>query len=859
MVGISSGEAKKRQILYGFNEIEHTSSVVWWKVLFNQLKSPLIGILIIAAAVTFLMADYLDSFVILLAVILNSLLGFFQEFKAEKTIESLQRLLDPMAKVMRDGQWIEIDARDVVVGDLIRLEIGQTVPADGILVREDGMFVNESILTGESVDVEKLDFTGEVKTTGDWFEKMPSKYKVYMGTTIATGIGEAIITKIGKNTRLGSIATAVVVQNDDQTPLQKKLSKLATQLSIIVGCIAMVIFVMGLAVGDELREIFPAAVALAVSAIPEGLLVGLTVILAVGMRRILKRKAVVRRLVSAETLGGVDVICLDKTGTITVGEMRPVGPVVSNDKDIFDQMKKLKKIDNLAWQKIVSGCVLCNDERDPLEIGMWQWARNELGKNEFERFKNQYERVDGVPFDPKTKYVVTLSKNRKNGSGLVFLSGAPEVCLSYSNLKEAEKKKWLEVFSFVGSKGYRMVAFCYRNLSSRYVKNKIEKSMTRDMLWAGIICFEDPVRNSVRASLLKAKNAGIDLKVITGDYKETAWAVLAKLGLVSTEFDVNQVITGDDIAKAVSGGKTTSSFADKMEKAVLFARTSPIQKRWIVDALQSKGHVVAMTGDGVNDAPALKRADIGIVVNKASDVAKQTADLVLLDNNFNTVLAAVEEGRVIMDNLRKVILYLMADSLSAVFLTLLSILFGSPLPLTASHILWGNLISDGLPYIALAFEKKEPNILKRKPNHSSGKLLDGFSIFLMFLISGMSGALSFGVFVFYLNYLQVGLLYSRTMAYLLWGTITLITPFSLRTLKKNIWHTRPSDNWLLVGGVFAGFFMMLAVVMIPQLAVIFRLTRVSGYDAILVAVLATTVIVVTEACKTVKISEAKKE
>jgi P-type Ca2+ transporter type 2C len=859
MLGLSTTEAKKRQLLYGFNEIERASRVIWWQILFNQLKSPLIGVLVTAAVVTFLMGDLLDCFVIVLAVVINALLGFVQEYKAEKSIESLQKLLDPLAKVLRDGEWIEVDAREVVVGDIVRLEIGQTVPADGILIREDGMFINESILTGESVNVEKMDFVGEVKMTHGWYEKMPTRYKTYMGTTVAVGIGEAMVMKIGQDTRLGSIANAVVDQEEDLTPLQRELSRLAKQLSVLVMIVAVVILVLGLLAGDDIKEMFPAAVALAVSAIPEGLLVGLTVILAVGMRRILQRKAVVRRLVSAETLGSVDVICLDKTGTITMGEMRPVGPLSSLDKDFFEQLKHLNKLDNIAWQKIIAGCVFCNDERDPLELGMWQWAKKELGMKRFEQLKSSYERVDGIPFDPKTRFIATLSKEKKTGKGLVFLSGAPEVCLAHSNLSQKEKERWHDMFAFVGSKGYRMVAFCYRSVAAKYVKGKIDKSMLRDMLWAGIICFEDPVRNSVKTSLLKTQKAGIDLKIITGDYKETAWAVLAKLGLVPFEFDSKKVVTGSDIESSMKGNKLDKVFEDKVQQAILFARTTPSQKKWIVEALQDKGRTVAMTGDGVNDAPALKKADIGIVVNMASDVAKQTADLVLLDNNFNTVLSAIEEGRAIMDNLKKVVLYLMSDSFSAVFLVLLSILTKSPLPLSASHILWGNLISDGFPYIALAFEKKEKGLLLRKPKDSKKGLLEPFGIFLMFSVSGMSGLLSFIVFKFYLNFLNVDLIYARTMAYMLWGTITLMTPFSLRSLIRNIWQTKLDENWLLVGSVVLGFGMLVSVVWVPQLAILFGLTPIGLYDFLLVMVLGLFVIVVTEIAKMVRIATSLRE
>ena len=820
--GLTKEEARRERKIFGKNEILKKNEVRWWQVVFNQVKSPLIYVLLLAAGATFLMKEYVDSLVIMVAVVLNTVLGFVQEFKAEKSLESLSKLLSTKALVKREGKWMKINASLLVPGDVVRLEIGRTVPADGVLVKEDGVFMSEAILTGESVPVEKKTFElGESFKKGEygWYGKVKSVYKGFMGTVVEKGIGELLVVKTGNKTRMGKIAKNVVRKEIQETPLQKRLKVLSKQLAILVGLISFFVFIVGVFSGREVLEVFETAVALAVAAIPEGLVISLTVILTVGMGRILKEKALVRKLLAAETLGGVDVICLDKTGTITIGEMKAVGGVVNPSAKVLERLECGKSV-TCDW--LVKGAVLCNDLRDPLETAMEKWAEEGLRKN----FNEKHPRVDGLPFDHKFRYIATLHDFVDEKSQIEFISGAPEVVLSKCEVGKKDKKDWSKAFKKLGNKGYRLVGFGYKKTKG---KKKLSRDQIKGYKWVGVVVYEDPVREGVKESLKGASKAGIDVKVITGDYKETAWAVLSQAGLVEGKIDERQVMVGKDL-EGLDDGVVSGRLMRRVEKTVLFARITPEQKLLIVKILQDLGHTVAMTGDGVNDAPALKQADIGIVVSEASDVARETADMVLLNNDFDTVLAAVEEGRGIFDNLKKVLLYLLADAFAGILLVVASLFLGWPLPLLAVQILWVNLISDGFPYLALTVEPKEQGLLARKPIGKDVKILDKEMMGLVAVISVVAGAMTLGVFGWYYFVLERSLELSRTLAFTMLGVNSLFYVFSSRSLTKPIWKVNFFKNPWLIAGVLAGATMQLFAVYLPVLQKVFRTVPLGLYE-----------------------------
>jgi Ca2+-transporting ATPase len=551
-------------------------------------------------------------------------------------------------------------------------------------------------------------------------------------------------------------------------------------------------------------EIFATAVAVAVSAIPEGLAVSLTVILAIGMQRIFKRKSLVRKLVAAETLGSVTVICADKTGTLTEGKMRVVKAAMGETGE--------ERTSKEGAAFLVRSAILCNDRRDPLEIGMMEWARERLRQvkglaKSVEAMQEEYPRLDEIPFDPKKKYIATLHKREGLVRNLLLVSGAPEVLVRRSDLSKKKQEEWLKKLHEEGEKGYRLVGFAYREIK----KKRFTDGDVKDLKCVGYLAFVDPVRKGVKEALGAAKRAGIKVKVITGDYRPTAEAVLRKLGIGGKKLKEEQVMEGHELEKI-----TEEKLKERIGKVVLFTRINPEQKLKIIQVLQEKREVVAMTGDGVNDAPALKKADIGVVVESASAVAKETADMVLLDSNFATIVAAVEEGRGIFVNLRKIILYLLSDAFAEVILVLGSMVLGLPLPITAAQILWINLVDDGLPDFALALEPKPADLMSQKPAGHKRKLLDLEIKLLIGLISAVTGSLALLVFWIYWK-MSGNLDLARTMSFTLLAVSTLLYVFSCKSLKEPLWREKIFDNKWLLGAVGIGASFQLMALYLPSL------------------------------------------
>lgn len=771
-LGITSNEARKRLEELGPNELikrRHFSEI---KLFASQFKSPLVYILVLAGLVTFFLREFTDTIVIFAAVFLNTILGFWQEKKAQKALVALRSLLAPKAKVIRDGKQQEIEAKKLVPGDLVVLTIGARVPADGVLVEETDLSVNEAILTGESMPVEKR--------ATDSLNQAERENQAFMGTTIVTGIAKMVVTQTGMTTAMGRIGERVEELEEERTPLQIQLDKLATILALLVGMIAIIIFLFGKFLDYEPVEIFTISVAVAVAAIPEGLVVTLTVILALGMQRILKRKAIVRKLLAAETLGSVSVICADKTGTLTEGKLQVV------KEDFTDKELGMK------------AAILCNDMRDPLEVAMWQWAEKSLDPK---KLQAEYPRFDEVPFSPQTKIIATLH------SQLLIVSGAPEVILSQSKLNKEVQQKWQKKFDDYGDKSYRLVGFGFKKIKGE--KKKINKEDLKDFEWLGILVYEDPVREGVKKALRECQEAGIKVKVITGDYLSTARAVLRQL-----EFKLDsptQVIEGAELEKL-----SEKELAKIVDRVVLFARTNPEQKLKIVQALKENNEVVAMTGDGVNDAPALKQADIGIVVGEASDVARETADMVLLDSQFSTIVQAIEEGRNIFENIKKVTLYLLSCSFTEIILIGGSLLFRLPLPLAAGQILWINLVQDSLPAMALAFEPKEEGLMKERPRKKEAAFLDPQMKVLIFVIGIITDLFLLGL-VIAASKERLPFRFSQTMIFTSLGIISSFTIFACRSLRKPIFKYNFLSNKFLVGSVLLGLFLLGLAVYFPPL------------------------------------------
>ena len=748
--GLSGKEAAERLKKYGLNLLPEKTPPSQLSLFITQLKSPLVYVLLFAALVTLAIGHFSDSFIIFLAVFINTILGFIQEKRASDALYALKSYIADKSTVIRDGKRVTVDTSSIVVGDFVVLNQGVKVPADGKLIFANRLYLDESIITGESTPV--------LKDKND---------TAFMGATVSVGQGIMRIEKTGISTKIGKIAEQVQ-KTDEDTPLQKQLKSFSKKLVVVIVVLTTIVFIIGLVRGENLVEIFTTSVALAVSSIPEGLLVSLTVILAIGMQKILRRRGLVRELSSAETLGGVTTICVDKTGTLTQGKMQMTDYV--GDKEA------------LAKQAL-----LANDLDDPLVIAAFEWGRTII-----KDFIQEHPRLDSIPFSPKERYFMSLH-SWPGSSNIIFINGAPDLLLERCTLSENDKEEIGKTIDDLAGQGKRLIG-----LAKKMVTNKkkilVEADAKSDLEWVGLLAFSDPVRIGVSEALGQAKEAGIKVIVVTGDYASTSEFVLSEIGMPVTK---EEIITGSQLEKM-----TIEELARKVKSTRLFARTTPDQKLNIVEALKANGEVVAMMGDGVNDAPALHKADIGIVVEEATDVAKESADLVLLDSNFATIIAAIEEGRGIFDNIRKIILYLMSDAFGEIIVVIGGILVGLPLPVTAVQILWINLISDGFPNLALTIDPRRSGIMKEKPRSSKEPLMSLWMILLISFISLVSGLAAL-LFFYYVYRNSSNIALARSVAFATLGLNSLFYVFAVRTLTVPFWKNNLFENrWLILAALF---------------------------------------------------------
>ncbi len=771
--GLTSKEAKKKLDKYGPNEIKRQQKVTWLPILVNQFRSPLIYILFFAGILSLVLGELIDAGVIFLAVLVNTGLGFFQEYKSEKAIESLRKIVKPKAVVVRGGQKEEIKAVNIVPEDIVIVKRGQTVPADGKVIKSKDFYVNEAILTGESRPVAKKE-----------------EEKVFMGSTVVSGTVEFRVTKTGKKTRMGQIASKLKGTVSESTPLKLQVQNLAKTLTLIIGVLCLIVTAEGLFLGRSFEEIFTVSVSLAVASIPEGLAISVTMVLALGMKRISKKKGLVRKLLAAETLGAVNVICLDKTGTLTEGKMRVV------------------EVEAKKEAVVQKALIIANSLVNAVDIALWDWVKDKASS--FTGGEELLERVEEqLPFSAQRKF------SAGKMDGIIYIYGAPEILLKNSQLKKEEVNDWENKLQEKTAEGYRAIAVGI--IKEDVWENLVENDWQGvDVDFQGLIFFADPVRKGVKESLNLAKKAGIKLKVITGDYYHTAAAVINQLDLNHGPLKPSELMNGKSLEKI-----TASALAGKVEEIKLFYRVSPEQKIKIVTALQKNGKTVAMMGDGVNDALALKKADIGIVVGEATDVAKQTADMVLMDSNFSTIVTAVEQGRIIFENIRKVIVYLLSGSFTELMLIGFSFAVKLPLPVLPAQILWVNLFQDSLPALALAYEEGVGDVMKQKPRDKGSRLLDREVKRIIFIVSVISDILLIGLFLYFLN-LGYSIKIVRTIIFLSLAFDSLLFVFATRSLSKNIWEFNPFSNNILNFSVLIGFFFMLLVAYLPFLGKIFN-------------------------------------
>ncbi|HAZ28604.1 MAG TPA: ATPase [Candidatus Magasanikbacteria bacterium] len=840
--GLTTEEATKRRTMHGANVLppshEATTQV---RIFFDQFRSPLIIVLVLAGVVSALLGEMVDMVVIGITVCLNTLVGFFQENKANQALQKLRTMVEYHAVVLRDGHKHILPSDDIVPGDILFLDAGDKIQADGRILECVHFQVNEASLTGESVAVKKMQTTLKKDTP-----IADQKNMVFRGTVVVNGNAAALITATGPKTQIGGIASLVQETAEEKTPLQTQLHRLSQKIGIVVLFFSCIIFFLNIFFSNGLHSFFEAfqiSVAIAVAAIPEGLAITLTVILAIGMRHILKRRSLVRKLVAAETLGSVNVICTDKTGTITEGIMRVTKIITMHDDLDFDEVKTLhvskadRHEDALFALKIgvmTNDAMLetgDNDGNVPQFVGdTTDVAFLEAGRIvgiEKEQMESVFPRSGHIPFTSEQKYIAT--RHRADGALFIYVKGAPEVilgrCVSIQSKGKKQvmtdkKQQWIkdQIVSLT-DQGLRVIAIAYKE--EKTAGKELANSSVSELVFVGLAGLSDPIRLGVRETIEKAKKAGIRTIMITGDHVHTAQSIAASIGLPhGAEFVCDGLRLGqmsDDELTVV------------VEKVSVFARVDPVHKIRIVQTLQKNGNVVAMTGDGVNDAPALKAADIGVALGSGTDVAKEIADIVLLDDSYETIVASVEEGRGIYQNIKKVLLYLMSGSLAEVVLIGGSILAGLPLPVLPVQILWVNIIEDAFPAMALAFDKSEKENMKDRPRKRGESILDREMKIMIVVITLFSNFVLLGLFFYFVSTID-DIARIRTLMFVGLAIAPLLYIYAVRSRRRMLWQMNPFDNIFLNFSILFGWFLLIGAVYIPLFQTLLRTVPLSFSD-----------------------------
>jgi len=839
--GLSHAVAEQRLLENGPNEIAAYKKKTVWRMLLHQFADFMILILIVAAVVAGAMGDVTDTIVILIIVILNAIIGFVQEFRAEKAMDALKKMVSVNATVLREGSVLSIPSVQLVVGDVILLETGNIIPADIRLIEVAQLKIEEASLTGESHPVEKNTnaLSDEDIPLGD------RKNMAYKSTFVTYGRAKGIVVATSMDTELGKIA-GMLQQEEIKTPLQKRLAIFGKKLAVIVLIICTIFFAVGILRGEDVFLMLLTAISLAVAAIPEALPAIISIALAIGAKRMIRQNALIRNLPAAETLGSVTYICSDKTGTLTLNKMT-VQEIFSDEinlvsaKDILQHSKK-EKIDYLLTAMSLSNDVAESEDGtilgDPTEVAFYNLAKeNQFLKSTLEKTQ---PRVAELPFDSERKCMTTI--HEQEGKYVAFTKGALDVLLEKSSgLSKVEKEKWKQQGDNMAAEGLRVLGFSMRAfpaIPEHITVDFIENNLTI----IGIVGLIDPPREEVKQAILECKTAGIKPVMITGDYPLTAKSIAKQLGILEAEDDL--AVTGIELSKM-----SAKEFGDKVEHIKVYARVSPEQKLNIVKALQDKGQFVAMTGDGVNDAPSLKRADIGVAMGiTGTDVSKEAADMILLDDNFSTIVKSVKQGRRIFDNIRKFIKYTMTSNSGEIWTIFLAPFFGLPIPLLPIHILWINLVTDGLPGLALASEPAEKGIMERPPRHPKESIFaNGLGVhilwvgLLMGIVSIVTQAMS----------IKMGNTHWQTMVFTVLCFSQMGHVFAIRSERQSFFEQGPFSNLPLLGAVLLTFGLQMATIYVPFLNPIFKTSPLTFNELMIALAFSSVVFVAVEIEKVV--------
>ncbi|TQS71024.1 cation-translocating P-type ATPase [Ornithinibacillus gellani] len=855
--GLSNDEAKKRLEANGPNRFEEGKKASLLELVWGQINSLLIYILIAAAVISAAVGEVSDAVIIFFVILLNAVIGVIQEAKAEKALDELKKLSTPHAIVMRDGQAQEISSEEVVVGDIVLLDAGRFVPADIQLIESSNLKIEESSLTGESIAVEK---DANWLAEGEDIPLGDQRNMAFMSTLVSHGRGTGVVTRTGMDTEIGKIAKMLANKDKEMTPLQKKLDEVGKVLGIGAIAISLAIFLIGFLQGREVLEMFLIAVSLAVAAIPEGLPAIVTIVLAVGVQRMIKQHAIIRKLPAVETLGAVSVICSDKTGTLTQNKMT-VTELYSNGTAVKTADFVINQSTN---EKLIKAIVLCNDATidgdkqtgDPTEIALVE-AGIQLGITK-RAVEKEFPRVDENPFDSERKMMSTI--HAAGDERIVYVKGALESILPQLNrvetdgevhsLTAADQEKIMAQANHMSERALRVLAVAYKLVTA-------DSEAETELIFLGLTGMIDPPREEVKDSIAACQDAGIQVVMITGDHQRTALAIAKELHIAN---HLDETLTGQEL-----NTMSDTRLKESVQKIRVFARVSPEHKVRIVQALKSHGNIVSMTGDGVNDAPSLKEADVGVAMGiTGTDVAKGAADVVLTDDNFSTIAKAVEEGRNIYKNIKKSILFLLSCNLGELAALFIGILMGWPAPLTAVHILWVNLITDTMPAISLGLDPDDPDVMKEKPRDASEKIFtkenitfslwNGLLIGALTLFAFMEGLKvytdSSSLFAMDLQHISdETLTHAQTMAFITLSVSQLFHSFNLRSDTKSIFQVGLFSNRYLIGAVVAGLLIQFTIVQVPLFSGLFDIHALVWQDWLFVLGLSIIPIIINELVK----------
>ncbi|AGB40703.1 cation transport ATPase [Halobacteroides halobius DSM 5150] len=834
--GLSESEAKKRLDDYGPNQLKQESAISPWEILVEQFKNIIVILLIIASGISFVIGDVLEGVAVLAVIIINAIFGFFTEYKAEKSVQALKEMVTTKAKVIRDGSLTEVDADKIVPGDLLVLDEGDKVTADGRLIKADNLAIAEAVLTGEAEPVDKN--TDTLKK-----EDIPLAERsnmVFMGSSVTRGNGVAVVTGTATDTQMGQISDMLHETESEATPLEERLDKMGKSLIVVTLVIAAIVSVVGIFIGREVMEMIETGVALAIAAVPEGLPAVATITLAIGMKKMAQYNALVKRLPAVETLGSTTVICTDKTGTLTENQMTLKEIYLGQDEDVVEITgtgykpegefkigeETINPQENEKLSLILKGGTLCSNAVVKEEDSLWNVVGDPTEgalvtaaqKAGFDREEMQheggYEKLEEIPFTSDAKYMA-VSYQTPEEKELVVAKGAPSVIIDMcdqistqgdvKSLAESTKENLREKNEAMAQKGLRVLALAYQK--SEEQNSPLESSVKSGLIFLGFVGMVDPPRPDVKEAITEASRAGVKTVMITGDQRDTAQAIGRKVGIA----DKNKgAVTGEEIE-----GLSLANLIQKIKNNSIFSRVSPENKLDIIKALNEEDEITAMTGDGVNDAPALKRANIGVAMGqRGTAVAREASDMILLDDNFATIVKAVRQGRVIFDNIQKFIYYLFSCNLSEILLIFLGIILQVPIPLLTLQILWLNLVTDVFPALTLAWEPPEEEVMEQPPrNPTQGILTADFKkrIGLHALIVSLGPLL---VYLYALN-IELPLATSRTMSFVTLAFVQLFHVFDARREEGLGFDKTMFENIYLWGAIVITISLQLVAVYLP--------------------------------------------